>query len=242
MIATVSIKMVFLTERNCMKKKPERGDWLKPGPQFGPSMWDRAAHEVGLTTQARLRWLVEEFAEYRGSDVPADEMPETVAIQACYFVTQQGAITSTTDPTSHLSVKMFQALAADLRAGINNLLDGKDWNVRVDRRMQRSLSRVSWPRRAPGRKSYERIHEISSRYEIAESRPDAAFATMFQLVAQDLIYTSEPWRLARCALKECQRRFVRHDQRQVYCSNACSQAERTTRYKKRQSIKDSPPD
>lgn len=218
-----------------MKKKTQQADWLEPGPRFGPSIWDRAGHAVGLTSLARLHWLVEKFAEYSGSDVSADEMPETIAVQACYFVVQQGAIISASDPPSHLSAKMFQTLAAEVRAGLDNLLAGKDWNVRVDKPIQRTLLRVVWPRHVRGRKSDERIHEIRSRYEIAEASQDAAFAAMFQLVAMDLVYTSEPWRLARCELKECRRRFVRRDPRQAYCSAACSQAERTTRYKERKS-------
>jgi hypothetical protein len=97
--------------------------------------------------------------------------------------------------------------------------------------MQRSLWHHTWPRRAPGRRQFEDIHELQSSYQV-KAPLAIAFRAIFQLAAMDLLYSYEPWRLARCARKNCKHPFVRKDKRQVFCSPACSQSIRTGRYRK----------
>jgi hypothetical protein len=202
------------------------------------AMWSRAAHEVGVTSDARLLWLVENFAEYGFANDP-----ETVAVQAIYFLVQQGAAILQMNAPPQLSADTLQRLAREVTDGLDNLLEGKDWNVRTNGPIQRSLWHRSWPSHSRGRKVDETVHELRNRFEIVGTKLAAALPTIFQLAAQDLVFTSEPWRIGRCAWPQCRRRFVRHDQRQAYCSTACSQALRTIRYRKaKRQPKDSPPD
>src|SRR6516164_4920957 len=94
-------------------------------PEGGPQpalwdLWDRAGAKVGLTSVARLRWLIE-FAERHD----ASEFPEDLALEALCFRVQQGLFIELAK-ASRFSGKVFWELSKAVSDGLDHLLAGTE--------------------------------------------------------------------------------------------------------------------
>jgi hypothetical protein len=172
------------------------------------------ARKVGLTPEARLRWLVQNFAEHLDySLLPPDTTPVSIAREASVFLLYQlgpGAFYMTYLP--HLAPAVFEKLATEISEGLDLFIAGKRWTKRITLPVDRTVYRE---RDGGGRNLYRALAPIKS-----------GFPAMFVLAAMDLL-NLEGWRPTRCL--GCNLRFVRVDRRQNYCGVRCSQTTRTRR-------------
>jgi hypothetical protein len=101
---------------------------------------------------------------------------------------------------------IFQKLANEISDGLDRFIDSQRWTKRIistDRTIERRADKTC-------RNHYHALIPLGR-----------GFRLMFTLAVMDLL-TQEAWRPARCARPECNRRFVRDDRRQDYCSERCS--------------------
>jgi len=195
--------------------KPRRRRKSRPHWLFEANV-EEMARKVGLTREARLRWIVEDFAAHLNyAALPAEMTPASIAREAAVFLLYQlgpGAFVMTEMP--HLPPTIFEQLAQEISAGLDRFITGQPWTKRITLPVERTISR---DRDGQSRNLYRALAPIKT-----------GFPAMFTLAAMDLL-NQEGWRPARCARPECNNRFVRNDKRQNYCSERCSQTTRTAR-------------
>jgi hypothetical protein len=194
-------------------KKTLQGHWL-----FEEANIEEIVRKVGLTPEARLRWLVQDFcAHLNYSALPPDTTPVSIAREASVFLLYQlapGTFVMTHLP--HLPPAIFEDLAKEISAGLDRFIAGERWTKRILLPVERTVYRE---------------HDGKSRNLYRALAPiKRGFPAMFTLAAMDLL-NQEGWRPARCP--ECNTRFVRDDPRQSYCSERCSQTTRTRRLRKK---------
>lgn len=199
-------------------QKTLQGHWLF---QAGIRI-DEIARKVGLTPEARLRWLVQDFAAYPNlSQLPPDTTPASIAREASVFLLYQlGSGTFDMTEMPYLPPAIFEQLAKEISNGLDRFIAGQRWTKRILLPVERTVYRE---RDGESRNLYRALAPIKR-----------GFPAMFVLAAMDLL-NQEGWRPARCARPECNRRFVRDDKRQNYCNERCSQTVRTRRLRKKRS-------
>lgn len=179
---------------------------------------DRAMRRVGLEPADRLRWLVD-LAQRDDRQGIGERVRQTLALEIYAFVLlMRGSIRQ--QPA--LPAQEIAALTGKLRAGLDALLNGREWNLPADRGLVRQLRRLT--------QSRSEAHEHGFDTKVFSSY-DGPLAAMVLWAAADLV-ASEGHRLARCARGGCERPiFVRERPDQAYCSKRCSLLERTRRYR-----------
>ena len=179
------------------------------------------ALKVGQTPEARLRWVLD-FADHSNYAAwPAEETPVDPAREVSMFLLYQmgpGVYDKSTMP--HLQPAVLGMLAKEIDDGLNAYVDKKPWE-------SRHVPVVDWVLRGVRAGSDGNARNL---WRAAKhGRPvSEGLPLMMVFAVMDLLQT-DGWRLARCARANCDRRFVRKDQRQNYCSARCSQTTRTQR-------------
>jgi hypothetical protein len=173
---------------------------------------------VGLTPFLRMRWLVEDFAERRNySELPKDVTPDDVAREIATFVLFHS------DPYAFqleglppiLPPATLTALAGAMDDCLDTLCRGEPWTLNLRVPVTYSIRR-------------EKDGHVLRTWN-PQVAPKHGLPAAFMLCVMDLLIT-DGWRVARCARSEdCNRRFVRTDPRQNYCSARCSQTTRARR-------------
>jgi hypothetical protein len=209
-----------------MKKtlqKQTTGHWLFEQDIAG------IAHKVGITPEARLRWIVEDFAARLNYDALTPEStPVDMAREASVFLLYQlgpGAFDMGELP--HLPASLFETLANEVSIGLDNFIQNKPWEVGTPTALTTETAKIHktvWVVRVVRR---GREGNASNSWRAPTPLKDT-FPMMFKLAVMDLLQ-DEGWRVIRCDRPDCNRRFVRSDPRQNYCGARCSQTTRTRR-------------
>jgi hypothetical protein len=186
------------------------------------------ALKVGLTPEARLRWVVEDFAAHPNySALPPEITPINITREASVFLLAQlGPGTYNMGEPPHLPPALFERMAREVDAGLDEFIAGKGWTARapIDRAAKPQNEQRVWVSRTVRRSVDGNAHNSWR----APTPLKDSFPLMFVFAVMDLLQ-SEGWRAARCARPDCTRRFVRSDPRQNYCGTRCSQTTRTRR-------------
>jgi hypothetical protein len=159
------------------------------------------------TPRERLSWLLE-FANLASSMRSlSDRELQLLGNRMSGFC--EGLITA--GDADELSATRLAKLSAEIASGIRSLIRGESW--------------------------LSRIREMNLYLDLSGSRPTkkyiAAHLDAVLIKAHELL-AAEARRLRRCPRQDCEKIFIAN-KRQIFCSLACSQQERTERFLDRHS-------
>jgi hypothetical protein len=159
------------------------------------------------TPRERLAWLLE-FANRAGSICAlSDEELQLLRLQLWEFCER----TMTCGSSDDLSAARLAKLSGEIAHGIRLLIRGQPW--------------------------LSQIHEMKLYLDLKGGRPIKRYIAThrdgFLMKAHELL-AAEARRLRQCLRQDCRKVFVAN-KRQVFCSLACSQDERTERFLDRHS-------
>ncbi len=204
-------------------------------PPFYSTLRPDELRQLGGSEMSRLQWLLEGFTLQRvgftrrgrqgdnagwkwPNDVKDDQTPTAVARECWLFLLYQngvGTMTGAQPPV--MPVRRLRALSEAIQRGVERLLSGQDWIVKVPAQTaRRARSQQVLLGRDKGQ------HRATASW-VEPTLRGRAFELAFLLGAQDLIVSQFKW-VARCP--GCETVFVREDLRQNYHSNQCGAAAR----------------
>jgi hypothetical protein len=187
-----------------------------------------AAHKVGTTPRQRLAWLACDFAQRTSfADMNGGAVPEGSAFEVAVFILfESGAGSVDLGQLPPLSAKWLDALAREVREGLDQFIDGGKWELNVSQRLVRRLVR----RVRPLPPNVGEL-EVASTWSVAnQSLSPAAFRIVFLMAAFDLLLR-EGHTLTRCHFHDCKSLFIQEDPRQKYCSTSHAHRDRQYRYR-----------
>jgi hypothetical protein len=185
------------------------------------------ARKVGTTPRERLKWLARDFLQINYGKLDGVAVPEDVVLELAVFVLYEGGPgTVNLALLPPLSSKRLVKLSREVREGLERFVDGGMWELNLNQRLVRRVSRYvhEFP---PDQGKVEIRSTWSREWQISDA---AAFNTVFLLTAQDLLVREGEW-LARCQFEDCHTLFVKDDVRQKYCTGRHAAKDRVYRYR-----------